>query len=105
MEDRKRKKKHEKEEEREKTSKVKEGGAEDSGDAINVDARARVRTRGRREWPLIKKRIMTPGFVSILVGSVLRHSIRRMRSRTELLSVYLVTHSHPLLYLRAEENL
>lgn len=80
-------------------------GTEESRDAIIVDARARVRTRGRRrEWPLIKRRITTPGFVSMPMGSVLRHSVRRVCSRTELLSVYLVAHSHPLLYLRAKEN-
>lgn len=60
-------------------------GTEESRGTIIVDTRARVRTRGRRrEWPLIKRRITTPGFVSMPLGGVLRHSIRY----TDLLSVY-----------------
>jgi len=52
-------------------------GTEESRGTIIVNTRARVRTRGRRrEWPLIKRRITTPGFVSMPVGGVLRHSIR-----------------------------
>lgn len=56
---------------------LKERGIEGSRGTIIVDTRARVRMRGRRrEWPLIKRRITTPGFVSMPVGGVLRHSIR-----------------------------